>query len=138
MKTALAVAALLLLPGVAGADLYRWTAPDGTVHYTADAASIPPAWRQHAESLAHPQARPLPALIPGPEVDAGAAVTVPWSGGAPVVVPVDVHPSLAFVFAVPDFGVVTARARAVLAEAPLRSLTISRMSVLFSKRFSTR
>jgi hypothetical protein len=83
VKRALLVGALLLLPAAAGAELYRWIAPDGTVHYTADAESIPKARRPQVESLAHPQARPAP--VPAPEPDAGT-VTVPWAAGAPVVV----------------------------------------------------
>lgn len=83
MKTAfVAAGALLLLPGFAHGELYRWTAPDGTVHYTADAETIPRAQRADAESLPHPQPRPTP---PPTAEDAGA-VTLPWAGGAPVVV----------------------------------------------------
>lgn len=85
MKTALAVGALLLLPGAAHGDLYRWTAPDGTVHYTADAESIPKAQRADAESVAHPQARPAPPPVSTAEGDAGS-VTLPRAAGAPVVV----------------------------------------------------
>lgn len=74
-------AVLLLVPAAGGAELYRWTAPDGTVHYTADRESIPRARRTAAESLGHPQARPAP--VPEPE---SGAVPVPWAAGAPVVV----------------------------------------------------
>lgn len=84
MKAAVAIAALLSLPAVADADLYRWTAPDGTVHYTADRESIPVARRQAAVNLPHPQARPAP---PASVVEEGAdGMTVPWAAGAPVVV----------------------------------------------------
>lgn len=83
MRTALAVGALLLLPGAAHGDLYRWTTPDGTVHYTADAEAIPRARRAEAESLPHPQPRPAP---PPASDNEGGAVTLPWAGGAPVVV----------------------------------------------------
>jgi len=81
VRTWVLAAVLLLVPATGGAELYRWIASDGTVHYTADRESIPPAWRTEAESLGHPQARPAPV----PEPDSGA-VTVPWAADAPVVV----------------------------------------------------
>ncbi|MEK7386516.1 MAG: retropepsin-like aspartic protease [candidate division NC10 bacterium] len=49
----------------AAAQLYQWTDADGTVHYTADLTSIPPAYRDVARELSHPQARPAsPAAAP--------------------------------------------------------------------------
>jgi predicted aspartyl protease len=83
VKISLGAVVLVLLPVVADADLFRWTAPDGTVHYTADLESIPEAWQAGAERLEHPQARPASA----PEDDP-AAVVLPWTAGAPVVVEV--------------------------------------------------
>jgi homoserine kinase len=52
-----------------------------------------------------------------PAVYGGARLVVGWGNGGPLIVPVEVRPSLAFVFAVPDFPVATARARAVLPRA---------------------
>lgn len=49
-------------------------------------------------------------------VRGGAVLAVPRPDGDYVVVDLDVHPSLALVFAVPDFAVETERARAVLPE----------------------
>jgi Aspartyl protease/Domain of unknown function (DUF4124) len=49
---------LLATPAVA--QLYRWTDAEGTEHYTADLASIPPAFRDSATLLNAPQPRPIP------------------------------------------------------------------------------
>jgi predicted aspartyl protease len=77
----LIVAVVLLAPVAAHADLYRWTAPDGTVHYTSELDAIPRAGRPAAKRLQHPQPRPAPS----PE-EPSAAVSVPGDGRAPVVV----------------------------------------------------
>jgi hypothetical protein len=53
----------------AAAQLYQWMDADGTLHYTADLNSIPPAHREAARRLDHPQARPAP---PGPTPEAAA------------------------------------------------------------------
>ncbi|MBI1962848.1 MAG: clan AA aspartic protease [Candidatus Rokubacteria bacterium] len=72
--------AVVLAAAPAAAQLYRWTHADGTVHYTADLNAIPPAYRDAASLLAHPQARPAPP--PGPpeaatiRVDPRAPLTV--------------------------------------------------------------
>lgn len=50
-----------LAAAAAAAQLYQWTDADGTVHYTADLSSIPPAYRDGARELSHPQARPASA-----------------------------------------------------------------------------
>ncbi len=50
------------------------------MHYTADVTSIPPAYREAAELLDHPQARSGPPL-PDPE-----AAVIPATRGAPVTV----------------------------------------------------
>ena len=64
----------------AAAQLYQWTDADGTVHYTADLSSIPPAYRDVARQLSHPQARPVP---PGP---APEAATIAVDPRAPITV----------------------------------------------------
>jgi Aspartyl protease/Domain of unknown function (DUF4124) len=77
--------ALLVLVGclfatAAGAELYRWADADGTVHYTADIASIPPRFRGSATQLHAPQARPIaPSAANQPvalSVAPGAPITV--------------------------------------------------------------
>jgi hypothetical protein len=78
----LILAAVLVAPAAAHADLYRWTAPDGTVHYASTLDAIPRAGRPAAERRAHPQPRPAPS----PAEQKSAAVSVPWDGRAPVVV----------------------------------------------------
>jgi predicted aspartyl protease len=78
----LVVAAVLVVAAAAQADLYRWTAPDGTVHYASELDAIPRAGRLSAERVEHPQPRPAPP----PEERGAAAVSVPWDGRAPVVV----------------------------------------------------
>jgi hypothetical protein len=78
--------ALIVLAGCcclaapAAGDLYRWTDAEGTVHYTADLASIPPTFRDTATPLNTPQARP----IPPPTANEPVALKV--SPGAPITV----------------------------------------------------
>jgi len=68
------------LAAPAAGDLYRWTDAEGTVHYTADLASIPPTFRDTATPLNTPQARP----IPPPTANEPVALKV--SPGAPITV----------------------------------------------------
>jgi hypothetical protein len=63
----------------AAADLYRWTTPDGTVHYTADPATIPPEYRDTARRMDHPQPRQAPAAVP-------ESVAIAVTPGAPITV----------------------------------------------------
>lgn len=62
------------------AQLYEWTDADGTLHYTADLNSIPPAHRESARQLDHPQVRPAP---PGP---APEVATIAFDPRAPITV----------------------------------------------------
>lgn len=79
-RTAIVVATLLLLaPFAATAELFRWTSPDGVVHYTGDLESIPAAFRTSAVDIGAPAPRPAP-----PPAPFGAVV--PFAGGGPVVV----------------------------------------------------
>jgi predicted aspartyl protease len=71
---------LLLLPLSSSAELYKYTAPDGTVHYTSDRAAIPPAHRESAVDIGSPTPGPVPAAPSG-----GAGVEIPYSGGQIVV-----------------------------------------------------
>ena len=70
-----------LLPGSRWPQVYRWTDDEGTVHYTTDAASIPPAFRGN---VARRSARRLPGPVMEP-APAPVGVVVPYTGG-PVIV----------------------------------------------------
>ena len=76
---------LLLLapfyPGSAHAQLYRWTDAAGTVFYTTDLATIPPAYRDSARDIGAPT--PGPPSAPAPPAATG--VTIPYTGGPLVV-----------------------------------------------------
>jgi hypothetical protein len=80
-RVALVALFVLATATPAVAALFRWTAADGTIHYTSDPESIPEAYRAAAVDIGAPAARPAP--------PAGAAPTglvVPFAGGAPVVI----------------------------------------------------
>ena len=74
-----AALAVCLTATAAAAQLYRWTDGEGTVHYTADPDTIPPAFRDAAELLSAPQPRPTP--TPG-----GEPTELRMSPGAPITV----------------------------------------------------
>lgn len=76
----LLVLATSLVASPVRADLYRWVDAEGVVHYTADFASIPPAARDAAQLLPHPQVREAPSP---PAAEPGA---VPARPGAPITV----------------------------------------------------
>lgn len=77
---ALATIITLVAPA-AWAQLYRWSDSDGTVYYTTDLATIPPAYRESARDIGAPTPGPLPA--PTPPVAAG--IIIPYTGGPLVV-----------------------------------------------------
>jgi hypothetical protein len=77
---AAAALALLLSAGPAAAQLYRWTDAAGTVHYTTDPSTIPPAHRDGARDIGAPT--PGPVVAPPP---AAAGVVIPYTGGPLVV-----------------------------------------------------
>jgi len=77
---ALATAITLVSPS--WAQLYRWTDPAGTVHYTTDLATIPPTYRDGARDIGAPTPGPPSAPAPPP---AGAGVVIPYTGGPLVV-----------------------------------------------------
>ena len=81
-RLGLLVLAGCLLAAPAAAELYRWTDAEGTVHYTAELAAIPPAFRDGATLLSTPQARPA---LPS---DPSAPVTLRVTPGAPITVEV--------------------------------------------------
>lgn len=71
-----------MLGSPASAQLYRWTDATGTVHYTADLATIPPAHRDGARDIGAPTPGPEE---PPPEAAAAAGVVIPYTGGPLVV-----------------------------------------------------
>jgi hypothetical protein len=109
-------AALFLVPGVAGADVFRYTADNGTVSYTDDLKQVPARYRASAKRIgekslesyarfsrvqAYPKLttwdEPAPAEPATPAVPAetrslflrmndGSALEVPVSGEEPVIV----------------------------------------------------
>jgi aspartyl protease/uncharacterized protein DUF4124 len=77
---ALAAIVALAAPG-ALAQLYRWEDSQGTVHYTTDLATIPPAYRDGARDIGAPT--PGPPAPPAPPAAIG--VVIPYTGGPLVV-----------------------------------------------------
>jgi predicted aspartyl protease len=75
-----------LAAGAAHGQLYRWTDAAGTVHYTGDLATIPPAYRDRARDIGAPTPGPPQAVAP----PAAAGVTIPYTGG-PLVVDVSLN-----------------------------------------------
>jgi hypothetical protein len=76
----LLVLAGCLLATPVTAQLYRWTDAEGTVHYTADPATIPIRFRDGATLLNAPQARPATPSDPS------APVSLPVTPGTPLTV----------------------------------------------------
>lgn len=73
----LVLAILALGAARAEATLYRWTEPDGTAHYTTDAASIPAEARAGATVVEHPVARePAPPAEPAVPLTAATPLVV--------------------------------------------------------------
>jgi hypothetical protein len=77
-----ALATMLTLVSPAWAQLYRWTDAAGTVYYTTDLATIPPAHRDRARDIGAPT--PGPRQAPPPPPPAVGAV-IPYTGGPLVV-----------------------------------------------------
>lgn len=86
-RTGLAALATILITVVspAWAQLYRWTDAVGTVHYTSDLATIPPAYRDGARDIGAPTPGPPPPPPPAP-----VGVVIPYTGG-PLVVDVSLN-----------------------------------------------
>ena len=74
-----ALATMLTLVSPAWAQLYRWTDAAGTVYYTTDLATIPPAYRDRARDIGAPT--PGPRQAPPP----AAGAVIPYTGGPLVV-----------------------------------------------------
>ena len=80
LATILTLLLVLGTPGFALAQVSRWTDTEGPLHYTTDAASIPPAFRGNVRTIDTPT--PGPVIEPAP---APVGVVVPYTGG-PVIV----------------------------------------------------
>lgn len=70
---------LAAAPSAIAGGLFRWTAPDGAVHYTSDRESIPERYRGAAVDVG----APLPREGPPP---APPGIVLPFTGAEPVVV----------------------------------------------------
>jgi predicted aspartyl protease len=81
-RAALAALLVLATSAPAAAALYRWTADDGTIHYTSELESIPEARRAAAVEIGHPAARPAPP----PAAPSPPGAVVPFVRGGAVVV----------------------------------------------------
>jgi hypothetical protein len=81
-RAALVLLLVMVMAPPAAGGLYRFTTPDGAVHYTSDLESIPETYRANAVDIGAPAARPAPATPPA----AAPGAVLPFSGGAPVVV----------------------------------------------------
>src|SRR3989442_1623072 len=66
MRAALAVLLVLAMATPSGAGLFRWTAPDGAIHYTSDPESIPEKYRAAAVDVGAPAPNPTPPAPPVP------------------------------------------------------------------------
>jgi predicted aspartyl protease len=71
---------LLTTAAPAAAGLFRWTAPDGAVHYTSELESVPEAYRAVAVDVGAPLPR-VEGAAPAP-----AGTVLSFTGGGPVVV----------------------------------------------------
>jgi hypothetical protein len=80
LATILTLLLALSAPGLALAQVYRWTDAEGTIHYTTDAVTIPPGFRGNVRTIDTPT--PGPIMVPPP---ASSGVVVPYTGG-PVIV----------------------------------------------------
>lgn len=84
-RGAAVVLALILLPGVASAQLYRWVDERGTVHYTEGLDSVPERYRSHARPLHFPKPRPAPEKQEAATAPSGSA-RIPFTPGSPILV----------------------------------------------------
>ena len=76
-----ALAIIITLVSPAFAQLYRWTDAAGTVYYTTELATIPPAYRDSARDIGAPT--PGPVVEPTPAASLG--LVIPYTGGPLVV-----------------------------------------------------
>jgi len=77
-----ALATIILIAPPAAAQLYRWTDAAGTIYYTTDLATIPPAYRDSARDIGAPTPGPIVTPPPAP---APTGVVIPYTGGPMVV-----------------------------------------------------
>jgi aspartyl protease family protein len=76
--------ALVVAPGPAAGQLYRWSDGRGTTYYTGDLAAVPPRYRDQAVDIGAPTPASPPAAEP-----AARGISIPYTGG-----PLVVHASL--------------------------------------------
>lgn len=76
---------LVLLPGVAVAQMYRWVDDRGTVHYSEGLDSVPERYRSRAQPLNLPKAPPEPAKSE-PEAQASGITKISFAPGSPILV----------------------------------------------------
>jgi hypothetical protein len=82
LRTGLAaLATIITVASPALAQLYRWTDASGTVYYTTELATIPPAYRDGARDIGAPT--PGPVVAPPPAAPVG--IVIPYTGGPLVV-----------------------------------------------------
>lgn len=81
------VALMMLLPGVAWAQMYQWEDEQGTVHYTNDLHSIPEPYRSGARFV------PVSPMAPPPLAPSGSVTRVPFTPGSPIVVSATINGS---------------------------------------------
>lgn len=91
---ALLVLAAVLVATPASADLYRWTDAEGIIHYTADLESVPLAYREAVQLLAHPRAPSAPPSPPpepavSPATRSAPVTVVAWLNGVALTLIVD-------------------------------------------------
>ncbi len=75
---------ILAGPGVASAQIYRWTDAEGTIHYSQGIESIPPPFRDGATIIGHN--RPTPPTPPAGEAPTAGVGRVRFTPGQPIMV----------------------------------------------------
>jgi hypothetical protein len=75
----------MLIPGVAGAEIYYWVDDQGTQYYTTSREGIPEPYRSRAQALSLPTSPPAPPeLTPSPSPK--GFIKIPFHPGSPVLV----------------------------------------------------
>ena len=80
MRRILVVLVVVLVPAVAGAQMYRWVDAQGEVHITDDPNSIPEKYRPRGEQTTPPSGGSAPSERPGPAPSVGGAPAAPMTG----------------------------------------------------------
>lgn len=77
--------ALVLLPGVVSAQMYRWVDERGAVHYSQGLDSVPERYRSQAQPLRFPATPDAPAKRESPAPQPGIT-RIPFKPGSPILV----------------------------------------------------